>query len=315
MPKFLDVPSWYDEYGKENLSIGTQIIGVDAGTTVDISTLSAGIYKLKYTGNYSQTGTVTFTLSSSLSITAQFATSYMMALFNNSWFELGEINPSMGTNIFSQMLTFHNMCITSNLSSSVSNDMTILPVVGRGFALQLNYMDTGSGASMYAATVVDAGFSITFPGVTGTQSSRSIYAPTTSGSSGQLLQSSGTGAPTWMANGEEGQVLKMGSTMPTWSDVDVPTVYNAASSSHITLSSLIPTKGFAIVWSTGNIVFNGTARTGPFFVVRAYTTTLDSWYVWTYDGEVRQAFSSGSTSFDISGSTSFYYLAFRNPNG
>lgn len=193
MPKFLDVPSWYDEYGKENSSIGAQTISVDAGTTVDISSLSAGIYKLKYVGDYIQSGTVTFALSSSLSITAQFMAAFQMDAFNDSWFELGEANLSMGTNVWARMLTFHNMCISSNYSDSVSNNMTISPTIGRSFTLQLNYMNSVS--NMYAATVVDAGFSITLPGVTNTQSSRSIYAPTSAGATGQFLVSNGSGTP------------------------------------------------------------------------------------------------------------------------
>lgn len=261
MPKFLDVPSWYDEYGKENSSIGAQTIGVDVGTTVDISSLSAGIYKLKYTGDYSQNGTVTFALSSSLSLKAQFAPPYLMGEFNNSWFELGERNPSLGSNALAQMLTFHNMCISSNYSSSVSSNMTISPDIGRNFTLQLNYMDTGSGMNMYAASVVDAGFSVTLPGVSNTMNSHPIYTPTSGGTSGQILFSSGSGAS---------PVFKDFS----WEDIEM----NSSSISSLEVSDNVQTLRLGSYYIYNhNLVINN-ANSVPGYMIRIYTSIMSSSY-------------------------------------
>lgn len=302
MPKFLDAPSWYDEYGKENLSIGAQTISVDAGTTVDISSLSAGIYKLKYVGDYIQSGTVTFALSSSLSITAQFMAAFQMDAFNNSWFELGEANLSIGTNVWARMLTFHNMCISSNYSDSVSNNMTISPTIGRSFTLQLNYMNSVS--NMYAATVVDAGFSITLPGVTSTQSSRSIYAPTVSGTAGQYLQSGGSGEA------------------PSWVDLNIssPTIFKMGSGSSLMLSTIVPsTGGFGIVWCANNddtVSIKSVSYKGFVFVYKVQVTSMDNWY-WCgveSSGNLNQNSSNSSISITSSGNM-LYYISFPNRNG
>lgn len=255
MPKFLDRPTWYDNYGNTNASVGVQELEVNIGTVIEIYNLSPGIYKLKFVGDGSASGSVGFSLGNGTTINAAFAMGVQAALLNNVWFVLGEQNTSMAANILSQKLTFYNMSITSAGTTNTLANMTIFPSIGRSFSLQLNFMSSGGSPSMYGASITAYGYDIKFADDVSSQNTQTLYFPTDDGESGDILVASGNfDAATWKSismNGESfggnatefyapttvgdnGYILKSnGSGAPSWS-----TPFSITSATSISTSNL-----------------------------------------------------------------------------
>ena len=254
MPKFLDAPSWYDNYGSTNFSIGFQELEVDVGAIVEIYNLSPGIYRLKYVGDGTLTGSVNFSLSSSVTISSQFIMPLQEYLLNNVWFFLGEKNYSMSATVLSQELTFYNMALTS-IGATSQDGTLIFPAIGHSISMQMNFMETSGTQTLYGTTITKYGTDIRFADDENLINSKTLYFPLDDGESGDILVASGNFNPaSWKSIsmngssfggnatsfyapttvGSNGYILKSnGSGAPSWS-----APFSTTSATSISTSSL-----------------------------------------------------------------------------
>ena len=207
MPKFLDVPYYYGSRGEElSLDLGEQIIQLEDGeNTFNVWNFDTGRYRLKAPESISSTLTVNFTVSQyagTISFTPTMidvVEAISFEIYPTSWMTMDSVG-------YFQIL-FKNTKLSetngsSNIfSSQVLGDFTMAATLGESFSIQYIRMKnpTGGWTSSGVASFTKFGpaYSIN-ENLKQTYNSQSIYAPTTRGSSGQLLCSGGTTTtPNW----------------------------------------------------------------------------------------------------------------------
>lgn len=232
MPKFLDRPQWFDDWGRENFSSGVQYIEVDNGDTIVINSSSGvayppGRYYLKWTRESGYAASISFSFTGG-SIPLTFSYNPM---------------EEYGINLYGLDAVYFDLYVLFNKQSSNS----VCYVVFHNLELQNQREDTIDD-SVLAQVSYGSSFAITSTGSTTTiqknltsfkinnQSSYVgdvIYAPVTNPAGGKILQSTGSGAPSWTSFMVNGTAL--GTTGNT--SIYAPTTSSA--------------NGYAVAWVDG----------------------------------------------------------------
>ena len=222
MPKFLDAPSWYDSNGTILSAEGRYVINLTAEdfdtqsetgvarARIDISNLPYGTKGVIYSPSTALATMQYIGIRALSNQTGSLELAYSISTMPFVPYGIFFTISRQATDMNGKTIIFENATIYKNETNLVS----LYPSAYSNPVIVAINGTLGRAILVYSGVKVNS-----FNGDNTLESNIGLYAPTTSGTSGQLLQSSGTGAPTWMANGEEGQVLKMGSTMPAWKSV------------------------------------------------------------------------------------------------
>lgn len=312
MPKFLDAPSWYDTNGNILSAEGRYVINLtsedfdiqsSAGTaraTVNISNLPYGTKGVIYSPSETLATMQYIEITASSNQTVDLEFSYSMTTFPYTSYGIFFTISHQTVDMNGKTIIFENATINQFESGSyVRLYPSIIPnpveVVANGI----------TGTVLPMATGVKVGY---FNGNTSNYSNVNFYAPTTSGSSGQLLQSSGAGAPTWMANGEEGQFLRMGSTMPIWDSFTETYCGRLAASSWTSstqfgLTTILPSSPSFVIVIGGSFQLNSMASLGSWFMAGRVGNNV---YIASSDGTVQS--TSTSSSIRNSGNSCYFWI-------
>lgn len=305
MPKFLDVPQWYNSGGFLCDGVGEYVINLTeedyevnsseftATATVNVTDLSIGtnvrikvpmvnmdgvtIYRVNLTVISGQTST--------LCVQYSIANTYI-------WYEGIQFTVTSYAQIEmgGKTLIFKNASVSEY---EAYGDIILAP------ALSATNTIVVMNGTLHAGIVMPGGVSIQqFNGANPTYQSPSFYAPTTSGTSGQYLQSNGSGSA------------------PTWADIEIPSNFTIGSANTLMLSQIIPENGFAIVWVPNEgetIGLKSVNYKNVLFVFRVEITLPANWYWYGIDNSGNWALDSYNASITLVPSgTTLYYIAFQN---
>ena len=197
MPKFLDRPQWFDDWGQENFSSGVQYIEVDNGDTITILTTSSinyppGRYRLKWVGN--RGSAVSFninlnggTIAVDYTFSSQEVADRSLYGIEAVYFDLYEM--AHKNSIYNYCyIVFHNLRLENTQSESLAGG--VIGVVSYGSSFAVTCM--GSSSPMLSNNLS----SYTINGLS-SFIGEGIYAPITNPSGGKILQSNGDAAPQW----------------------------------------------------------------------------------------------------------------------
>ena len=194
MPKFLDTVSYFDESGNENfIECGRQRIEIsNTPHSINMATIAPGKYIFRVSSDCVSSGKLSLSFGSN---TLSYSWSSIPYQLNYVAFDVYCYEEEMPV---SKYFVFYNISIKPGSTNVVSNLLlsgTFAPEIGRKCSLISSVIN----ASLLGTTNIisnDIGIGVNGSFSTPTLN-RSIFAPTSAGTSGQFLKSKGGGSPTW----------------------------------------------------------------------------------------------------------------------
>lgn len=202
MPKFLDVPSWYADNGEEYVGYGGKRIFVDNGEIIRLDQYTPGRYDFYSTSASTSAGGIYFYLeapTSSVPTPRRLSLDVQSFVYENKFLFSIDVcrQPTEDTNSVAYFILHGANLGSNNYVISAQSIIGVYPSPLIDTVISLTYFN-GSvlGASFYRKTQIFSMNGSTQAGVAST-SSTIYYAPTSTGTAGQILQSNGMGAPSW----------------------------------------------------------------------------------------------------------------------
>lgn len=256
MPKFLDVPSYYGESGRElSLDLGYSTLSLQSASNIQFhqNLCPYGRYRLSFIANNASANVFLYLYSGGSTVNAYNIGGAIYAAkeeFDNIYFEWGEglgnygLDSSVSALAVKFHATFYNMAPSSP---------SYFPSSGTSYRYYPGKITT----IVWGATTAGGSFSegemhiyvsdqLTLNGKAWNTSTRalSFYAPENGGTGGQILQSNGTSAPTWISGVAKSSRMtglssgSISSVIPTNATAGIGFVYihPANSTQNITIS-------------------------------------------------------------------------------
>lgn len=194
MPKFLDTISYFDESGNENfIECGRQRIEIsNTSHSINMATIAPGKYIFRVSSDCVSSGKLNLNFGSN---TLSYSWSSIPYQLNYVAFDVYCYEEEMPV---SKYFVFYNISIKPGSTNVVSNLLlsgTFAPEIGRKCSLISSVIN----ASLLGTTNIisnDIGIGVNGSFSTPTLN-RSIFAPTSGGTAGQILTSNGFATPTW----------------------------------------------------------------------------------------------------------------------